>query len=91
MAKKADPAKIEFPCPDYPVKILGEGGDDYQQIVTEIVEIHAPGFDAERIKINHSSKGRFTSLTLFITAQSPEQLKQLHEDLMKHERIKMVL
>lgn len=91
MAKKTEAPKIEFPCENYPIKVLGEGGDDYQSFVLDIVEVHAPGVDAERIKINHSSNGRFTSITLFITATSPEQLKALHNELIGHDRIKMVL
>ncbi len=34
--------KIEFPCANYPVKILGQGKDDYVEVVLEIVRIHAP-------------------------------------------------
>lgn len=91
MAHKQQPPKIEFPCPNYPVKVLGQGGDDYESFVLDIMRVHAPDFDAERIKVNHSSNGRFTSITCFITATSKQQLEKLHEDFMQHDRIKMVL
>lgn len=91
MAKKAEPPKIEYPCPNYPVKVLGEAGDDYESFVVDIMRVHAPDVDVERIKINHSSNGRFTSITFFITATSEQQLKDLHEDFIRHDRIKMVL
>ena len=91
MAQKTDSAKIEFPCPDFPVKVLGQSGDDYQDFVVDIVRIHAPDLEIERIKVNASSGGRFTSLTLYITATGEAQLKAIHEDLIKHDRIKMVM
>jgi len=91
MAKKTEPPKIEYPCPNYPVKVLGEAADDYESFVVEIMRIHAPDLDVERMTINHSRNGRFTSATFFITATSEAQLKALHEDLIRHERIKMVM
>ncbi|MGK0444900.1 MAG: putative lipoic acid-binding regulatory protein [Bermanella sp.] len=91
MAHKTQPPKIEFPCPNYPVKVLGQAGDDYESFVIDIMRVHAPDFDVERIKVNHSSNGRFTSITFFITATSPQQLEQLHADFIQHDRIKMVM
>jgi len=91
MAQKTDSSKIEFPCPDFPIKVLGQSGDDYHDFVVEIVRVHAPDLEIERIRANQSGNGRFTSLTLYITAESPEQLKAIHEDLIQHDRIKMVM
>lgn len=91
MAKKTEAPKIEFPCPNYPVKVLGEAADDYEEFVVDIMRIHAPDFDAERISINTSRNGRFTSITFFITAESAEQLEKMHKDLIQHDRIKMVM
>jgi putative lipoic acid-binding regulatory protein len=91
MAKKVDATKIEFPSPNYPIKVLGESAEDYQSFVIDIMRVHAPDFDAEMIKLNSSSNGRFTSITFFITAESPEQLEAMHKDLIQHDRIKMVM
>lgn len=91
MAKKTEAPKIEFPCPNYPIKVLGEAAADYESFVIDIMRIHAPDLEVERMTINHSRNGRFTSATFFITATSEEQLKALHEDLIRHERIKMVM
>lgn len=91
MAKKVDPTKIEFPCADYPIKVLGETAEDYQSFVIDIVRIHAPDLNLERMTISASRNGSFTSITLFITAQSEQQLKQMHEDLIQHKRIRMVM
>jgi len=91
MAKKTEAPKIEFPCPNYPIKVLGEAAEDYESFVIEIVRAHAPDLDVERMTINHSRNGRFTSATFYITATSKEQLEKMHEDLIRHERIKMVM
>ena len=91
MAKKAEAPKIEYPCPNYPVKVLGETAPDYHDFVVEIMRVHAPDLEMERIRVNESSNGRFTSITFYITATSPQQLENLHKDLIQHDRIKMVM
>jgi putative lipoic acid-binding regulatory protein len=91
MAKKTQAPKIEFPSPNYPIKVLGESADDYEMFVVDILRVHAPDFDATRMKFNQSSNGRFTSITFFITAESEQQLKNMHKDLIQHDRIKMVM
>ena len=91
MAKKTEAPKIEFPSPNYPIKVLGEAALDYEEFVVEIMRVHAPDFDAERMTVSHSRNGRFTSITFFITAESQEQLETLHKDLIQHSRVRMVL
>jgi putative lipoic acid-binding regulatory protein len=85
------PPKIEFPCENYPIKVLGEAGQELHTLVIEVMERHAPGFDETRITINESSKGRFQSLTIWITATGEPQLRASHEDLRIHKRVKMVM
>lgn len=85
------PPKIEFPCEDYPIKVLGEAGDDVHAHVIEIFERHVPGFDQTRITINESSKGRFKSITVWITATGVEQLVSINTDLRTNKKIKMVM
>ena len=88
---KQEPPKIEFPCADYPVKIMGEHSDVYQGAVIAIVEKHAPGFDRTKVSHRASSKGSFRSITVFITATGVAQLKALHEELVAMPETKMVL
>ena len=85
------PPKIEFPCPDYPIKILGEAHDDMHTYVLEIIERHAPGFDQDRITVVESSKGTFKSITVWITATGVEQLVAINTDLRTNKKIKMVM
>jgi len=85
------PPKIEFPCDNYPIKVLGDAGDDLHTYVIEVMERHAPGFDQTRITINESSKGRFQSVTVWITATGIPQLQAIHEELRISKKIKMVM
>lgn len=85
-----EPPKIEFPC-DYPIKVLGRQRDDFETVVIEVFERHAPGFDSDTIVARGSSKGTFVSLTVTITATGRDQLKALHEDLMATGLVQMVI
>lgn len=85
------PPKIEFPCENYPIKVLGDAGQELHSLVIEVMERHASGFDETRITINESSKGRFQSLTVWITATGEPQLRAIHEDLRINPRVKMVM
>ncbi len=85
-----DPPKIEFPC-DYPVKVLGVSGADYESTVLAIVEQHAPGFSRARITRRTSKNSKFTAITVFITATGQPQLETLHAELMATGLVKMVI
>ena len=98
IVSKTDPSKVNpedvtitFPCPNYPVKVVGDASDDYQSVITDIMLKHAPDLDPKKIQIRDSSKGRFQSITFFITATGKEQLAALFEDLKASGRVKMVL
>jgi len=91
MSKKTETPKIKYPCAHYPIKVLGESAHDYELFVVSILKLHVLDLDLTRMRANESSNGRFTSLTFFITATSEQQLKNLHEDLIQHKRIRMVM
>ena len=90
MTEQPDPPKIEFPC-DYPIKVLGRSGDEFQRVVLELVERHAPGFDRDTVLVKGSSKGTFTSINVTIVATGPEQLDALHQDLIGTGLVQMVI
>ncbi len=85
------PPKIEFPCENYPIKVLGDADREMHSYVLEIMERHAPGFDQTRITIAESSKGRFQSLTVWITATGESQLRAINDDLRISKKIRMVM
>lgn len=86
-----EPAKIVFPCEDYPIKVMGEANQAMVDFVLEVTEQFAPEFNRDNIKIKQSSKGKFHSITLFITATGVDQLSAYHQKLVAHDAIKMVL
>ena len=83
--------KIEFPCENYPIKVVGEAMENYEQVIVEIVRVHAEDCDMERIRIQESSNGRFRSVTLYITATGKDQWVNIHKDLMAHANVRMVI
>jgi len=82
--------KIEFPC-DYHIKIIGDSTPDFTEFVVGVVERHAPGICEENVSVNESSKGRYSSVRLTISATGEPQLKALFEDLKASGRVHMVL
>lgn len=86
-----EPPKIEFPCENYPIKIMGDSSDEYVAFVLETTEAFSPGFDRSTVKVKESKKGRFCSVTVFITATGLDQLNQFHQTLRKNSATKMVL
>ena len=85
-----DPPKIVFPC-EYPIKVLGRAGSTFQPAVMSVFHQHAAGFSEQDILVKDSRHGTFQSITITIEAQSEEQLRQIHQDLMDTGLVSMVL
>ena len=81
---------IEFPCA-YPIKVMGDAGDELHRHVVRVMEHHSEGFDQTSIRIRNSSKGRYQSITVTITATGADQLSAIFEDLKTSRLVKMVL
>ncbi|WP_372739442.1 YbeD family protein [Neptunomonas sp.] len=88
---EVQPPKIEFPCPDYPIKVVGKKSDDFEEFVVEVMRVHVPDLDVSRITIRDSSKGTYRSVRMFITATGEDQLKSLHEELIASDRVHIVI
>ncbi len=84
------PPKIEFPC-DYSLRIIGEGSDDFQAVVVDVVRVHAPDLDETTVSLRESRNGNYHSVTLVIRATGEPQLKAIFEDLKATGRVQMVL
>jgi putative lipoic acid-binding regulatory protein len=83
--------KIEFPCARYPIKIIGEAGEGFTDMVIEIIQRHAADFDSTSLSIRDSKTGRYLSVQVLITATGVDQLQAIHNDLRATGRISMVL
>ncbi|SDR84367.1 hypothetical protein SAMN05216421_0431 [Halopseudomonas xinjiangensis] len=90
MNASAEPPRIEFPC-RYPIKIIGEAGEGFTELVVNIVERHAPDENTRLVDVRDSKNGRFLSVRVELTATGPEQLQALHVDLKATGRVHMVL
>ena len=85
------PPKIEFPCANYPIKIIGDSCDTFVDAVIEVLQRHAPEVDAQAITRRDSRNGRFLSVQVHIHAQSIEQLEKINSDLRETGIVRMVL
>lgn len=82
--------KIEFPC-DYPIRIIGEGSEDFQAMVVSVVRTHAPDLDEATVSLRESRNGNYHSVTLTIRATGEPQLLAIFNDLKATGRVQMVL
>jgi putative lipoic acid-binding regulatory protein len=85
-----DDSLITYPC-DFPIKIMGVTQDDFAQTIVDVVLLHDPEFDADKMEMRPSSKGNYLSLTVTVRATSREQLDNLYRTLSSHPMVKVVL
>lgn len=85
-----DKPVIEFPCDDYPIKVIGNTSESFASSIVAIVQVHVEEFEPRSVEEQPSSKGNYTSLRLKIRATGERQLKALHADLMAHPLVKLV-
>lgn len=83
--------KIEFPCEGYPIKVIGDAGEGFADLVLDIVRRHAPDLDVTTLTMRDSSNGRFVSVQVAIRATGVEQLQALHVELRATGRVHVVL
>lgn len=81
---------LEFPC-DFPIKVMGAAGDDFDSLVVQIVRKHVEDIREGAVKTRMSRDNNFMSVTVTITATSKQQLDNIYLELSAHERVKMTL
>lgn len=84
-----DESPLQFPC-DFPIKIMGASGIEFQALVMELVRRRAPDLDEARVRVRDSRAGRYQSVTVVVRARDRAQLDALYRDLSGHPRIKLV-
>jgi putative lipoic acid-binding regulatory protein len=80
---------FEFPTA-FPIKVMGRRTDGFAQAVVEVVQRHAPDFDAATLEMRASREGNYLSVTATINATSREQLDNLYRELVAHPMVTMV-
>ncbi|MDV7212171.1 DUF493 domain-containing protein [Azotobacter beijerinckii] len=83
--------KIEFPCERYPIKVIGNAGEGFADLVVEVIQRHAPGLDSSTLTVRDSRNGRYLAVQVLITATGVEQLQAIHLDLRATGCVHMVL
>lgn len=91
MTDELQAPKIEFPCKDYLIKVIGEAGDGFADLVFAVIKRHAPELEAASLVSRDSRNGRFVSVQVRITATGVAQLEAIHQDLRATGRVQMVL
>ena len=81
---------ITFPC-IFPVKVMGANQDDFENLVVEIIQKHAPSISGKDITSRLSRNGRFLSVKVHVHAVSRAQLDAIYGELSAHERVLMLL
>lgn len=81
---------IVYPS-DFPIKIMGVMQDAFAQTMLELVTLHDPDFDANKMTMRPSTKGAYLALTVTVRATSREQLDNLYRALSSHPMVKVVL
>lgn len=85
-----DDTLIEYPC-DFPIKIMGKTVPGFAQAVVNVVQRHAPDFDAASVEMRTSKQSKYLSLTCTVHATSRVQLDGLYQELCDHPLVVMVL
>ena len=84
------PPTIEFPCADYPIKIICDTGAGNKDKAIEIVAKHAE-IDHAKVVERQSSNGKYTTLQLHIVAKGQDQLYDINSELRATGFVHMVL
>ena len=79
-----------FPC-EFPVKCMGLTGPAFEIAVVEIMNRHVPDLGEGAVKSRLSKEGKFSAITVTITATSKKQLDAIYMDLTASIHVKMSL
>jgi putative lipoic acid-binding regulatory protein len=86
-----DESVIEFPQPDYPIRVIADSHSDLRERVLEVVRRHDPVFEESSVELVKSREGTYCSVRMKILATGEAQLRALHEELKLNPLVKMVL
>ncbi|NRA22778.1 MAG: DUF493 family protein [Oceanospirillaceae bacterium] len=83
--------KIEFPCADYPIKVIGRNENDFRQFVLDFMQQYDAHIDLDNVTHHDSKSGKFRSIRFFMTAQSERQLMDMYKALKATGRVVTVI
>ena len=82
--------KIEFPCADYPIKVIGDTVVNFRDTVIEVLKKYAV-VDMATLAERQSKEGKYTTVQLHIVATGEDQLHDINSALRATGIVKMVL
>ena len=91
MSDNKEVPKIDFPCANYSLKIVGLKTADYHAWVMQCVQQLAPDLDPKKVQVVDSRNGTFQSIRLAVTIKSADHLQQIYQTLMVSGKVKLVL
>lgn len=81
---------LKFPC-EFPIKAMGLACDEFEIAVIEIINRHVDNLAENALKMKPSKNGKYTSITITITAHSKEQLDAIYMELTACEHVSIAL
>jgi uncharacterized protein len=81
---------FEFPC-EFPVKAMGLACDELEIAVIEIINRHVDNLAEGALRMKPSKNGKYTAITITITAHSKQQLDAIYMDLTACELVSIAL
>jgi len=81
---------LTFPC-EFPVKAMGKSGENFDVKVVSIIRQHVDDIKEGAVTTNTSKGGKYTSVTVKITATSKQQLDKIYQRLNDDSDIVMTL
>ena len=81
---------LEFPC-EFPVKAMGLACDEFEIAVIEIINRHVEDLGEGALKMKPSRNGKYTAITITITAHSKQQLDNIYIELSACEHVSIAL
>lgn len=79
-----------FPM-DYPIKLIGDAGEELHDAVVSILVKHFPEFQKDSLAVQPSKTGKYHSLTAQLRFDELEQVHALYADLAACPLIKTAL
>lgn len=83
--------KIEFPCDDYMIKVVGDAEVALRDFVHQVLVRYDSRLTVDSFTSRPSRNGRFESLTVFMRVEEEIHLSELFEVLKADQRVKMVI
>jgi len=85
-----DHSYLKFPC-DFPIKVMGPAGFDFEAKIITIVRKHAPDLKETAVQTRLSKDGNYQAITVHIEATSKEQLDSIYTELHNEKDVLMTL